>query len=340
MTMDARKQRVLQAIVALYGLEGEPVGSSVLANYFDMALSSATLRNEMAALTKLGLLEQPHTSAGRVPSAQGYRYYLDHLIDAPKSGTLPEKDRCRIDDLFAAMDAEPEKLVPAATRCLADMTGCAAAATTPQAPDLCIAHFEVVQVGRYSAAVLAVTSSGGVRTRVARIHTGLTREDADEMARLLNSSLTFVAPEDLTPSLTASLVLSAGRRLAPVVFAAEALVRTRPQFYLEGVQYLAKMPDVRTNLGALLEVFSDNEAARALIEPGSGKVTATLGEDIEPAMPNLCIVSKRYLAGGGLYGTVAVIGSNRMEYEHLIPVLNYFAIKLGQSMSGKKEEQT
>ena len=112
------------------------------------------------------------------------------------------------------------------------------------------------------------------------IHTGLTREDADEMARLLNSSLTFVAPEDLTPSLTASLVLSAGRRLAPVVFAAEALVRTRPQFYLEGVQYLAKMPDVRTNLGALLEVFSDNEAARALIEPGSGKVTATLGEDL------------------------------------------------------------
>ncbi len=230
----------------------------------------------------------------------------------------------------------PKKLAQSAARALADYTGCAAVATTPQAEDLCIAHFEVVQVGRYSAAVLAVTSSGGVRTRVARIHTGLTREDADEMARLLNSSLTFVAPEDLTPSLTASLVLSAGRRLAPVVFAAEALVRTRPQFYLEGVQYLAKMPDVRTNLGALLEVFSDNEAARALIEPGSGKVTATLGEDIEPAMPNLCIVSKRYLAGGGLYGTVAVIGSNRMEYEHLIPVLNYFAIKLGQSMSGKK----
>ena len=270
---------------------------------------------------------------------KGYRYYLDHLLEAPAAIALSAADRENIDRLFADMDVEPEKLAQSAARALADYTGCAAVATTPQAEDLCIAHFEVVQVGRYSAAVLAVTSSGGVRTRVARIHTGLTREDADEMARLLNSSLTFVAPEDLTPSLTASLVLSAGRRLAPVVFAAEALVRTRPQFYLEGVQYLAKMPDVRTNLGALLEVFSDNEAARALIEPGSGKVTATLGEDIEPAMPNLCIVSKRYLAGGGLYGTVAVIGSNRMEYEHLIPVLNYFAIKLGQSMSGKKEEQ-
>jgi len=102
MTMDARKQRVLQAIVALYGLEGEPVGSSVLANYFDMAVSSATLRNEMAALTKLGLLEQPHTSAGRVPSAKGYRYYLDNLLtdDQP----LDRVTRARVDAVFASLD--------------------------------------------------------------------------------------------------------------------------------------------------------------------------------------------------------------------------------------------
>ena len=106
MTMDARKQRVLQAIVALYGLEGEPVGSSVLANYFDMAVSSATLRNEMAALTKLGLLEQPHTSAGRVPSAKGYRYYLDNLLtdDQP----LDRVTRARVDAVFASLDHEPE----------------------------------------------------------------------------------------------------------------------------------------------------------------------------------------------------------------------------------------
>lgn len=83
MTMDARKQRILEAIVAIYSTGGEPVGSGLLASHFDMALSSATLRNEMAALTKLGLLEQPHASAGRVPSPKGYRYYLDHLLEAP-----------------------------------------------------------------------------------------------------------------------------------------------------------------------------------------------------------------------------------------------------------------
>ena len=339
MAMDARKQRILEAIVALYALGGEPVGSGLLASYFDMSVSSATLRNEMAALTRLGLLEQPHTSAGRVPSPKGYRYYLDHLLQGPDATALVDEDRQQIDALFAAMDAEPEKLAPAAARALADYTGCAAAATTPRADDLCIAHFEVVQVGRYSAAVLAVTSAGGVRTRVARVDTGLSRSDAAQLAQLLNRSLTFVSPEDLTPMLSASLRVAAGARLSPVVAAAEALVRTGPQTYLEGAQYLAQKADVRQTLGQLLEIFSDNRAATELIRPEGGRITAKLGEDLDPEMPNLCIVSKRYLAGGGLTGTMAIIGSSRMSFSRLIPILNYFAGKLGQSMSGKRQEE-
>ena len=191
MTMDARKQRVLQAIVALYGLEGEPVGSSVLANYFDMAVSSATLRNEMAALTKLGLLEQPHTSAGRVPSAKGYRYYLDNLLtdDQP----LDRVTRARVEAVFASLDHEPEKLAQGAAKALAAISGCTAAVSTPCAEDLCVAHYEVVQVGRSAAAVLAVTTAGYVRTRVARVRTGLSRENAAALAALLNRNLTFVA---------------------------------------------------------------------------------------------------------------------------------------------------
>ena len=335
MAMDARKQRILEAIVALYSTDGEPVGSGLLASYFDMAVSSATLRNEMAALTRLGLLEQPHTSAVRVPSAEGYRYYLDHLLTAPGATTLPDSDKAQIDAMFDQMDIEPEKLARSAAQALAEAAGCAAAITTPQAPDLCIAHFEVVQVGRYSAAVLAVTSAGGVRTRVARVETGLTRTDATQIAQLLNSRLTFVAPQDMDPMLIASLVMAAGRRLAPVVLAAQALVATEPQAYLEGAQYLAQMPDVRQNLGTLLEVFSDSREALALLAPDGGKITAKLGTDTDPAMPGACIVSKRYLAGGGLTGTVALIGSTRMEYRRVIPILDYFAAKLGHSMAGQ-----
>ena len=130
-------------------------------------------------------------------------------------------------------------------------------------------------------------------------------------------------------------VLAAGQRLAPVIMAAQALVTTGPQACLEGAQYLAKMPDVRQNLGTLLEIFSDNEAATELIRPEGNRITATLGCDLDPAMPGACIVSKRYLAGGGLTGSVAIIGSTRMEYQRLLPILDYFAAKLGQSMAGQ-----
>jgi len=170
---------------------------------------------------------------------------------------------------------------------------------------------------------------------VARVDTGLTRDDAANLAQLLNRGLTFVAPQDLSPMLMASMVLAAGQRLAPVIMAAQALVTTGPQACLEGAQYLAKMADVRQNLGTLLEIFSDNEAATELIRPEGNKITATLGCDLDPAMPGACIVSKRYLAGGGLTGSVALIGSTRMEYERLLPILDYFAARMGQSMAGQ-----
>lgn len=223
MTMDARKQRVLQAIVALYGLEGEPVGSSVLANYFDMAVSSATLRNEMAALTKLGLLEQPHTSAGRVPSAKGYRYYLDNLLSANEP--LDRVTRARVDAVFASLDHEPEKLAQGAAKALAAISGCTAAVSTPCAEDLCISHFEVVQVGRSAAAVLAVTTAGYVRTRVARVRTGLSRDNAAALAAVLNQHLTFVAPVDLNRRMLSELCSQIRPELVPVVSAAAAILQ-------------------------------------------------------------------------------------------------------------------
>ena len=336
MTVDDRKRRVLEAIVALYGMDGEPVGSSLLSEYLDMAVSSATLRNEMAALTKLGLLAQPHTSAGRVPSPQGYRYYVDHLLqDIP---ALDAESRRMVDSLFYNMDIEPEKLAQSAARALADVTGVAAAATTPRADDLCIAHFEVVQVGRYSAAVLAVTSAGGVRTRVARVDTGLSRQEAAAMAQLLNAHLSFVSPADLSDAMLIGLARQCSPQLTPVLGAAAALIRTEPVAQLEGAQNLVKWPESRHNLATLLEIFADSANASHLIAPDGGKLTVQLGDEMEPTMPGISILSKRYLAGGGLTGTVALIGPSRMNFRKLIPIMDYFSTKLGQCMSGKNQE--
>ena len=408
MTMDARKQRVLQAIVALYGLEGEPVGSSVLANYFDMAVSSATLRNEMAALTKLGLLEQPHTSAGRVPSAKGYRYYLDHLLtdDQP----LDRVTRARVDAVFASLDHEPEKLAQGAAKALAAISGCTAAVSTPCAEDLCIAHYEVVQVGRSAAAVLAVTTAGYVRTRVARVRTGLSRENAAALAALLNRNLTFVAPVDLSSRLLSELCGQISPELVPVVSAAAVLavttagyVRTRvarvrtglsrenaaalaallnrnltfvapvdlssrllselcgqispelvpvvsaaaailqdsttPHVFLGGEQHLLDWPQLDGKVGTILTLLNDEEEAARLIAPlEEQNESILLGEDIEPQIPGLCIVSDRYLVGGGLWGSIALIGPTRMPFQKLMPLLHAFADQLGEGMSGKRKD--
>ena len=342
MAMDERKQRILQAIVALYAMEGEPVGSGLLCRYLDdLAVSSATLRNEMAALTKLGLLEQPHTSAGRVPSAKGYRYYLDHLL--PEDTKVPAKERTQIDAFFRDLDYEPEKLLRSAARGLSELTGYTVVATMPRADDLCIAHFEVVQVGRYSAAVLAVTNTGGVRTRVARVETGLSREDAADLAMLLNQGLTFVSPADLNSSLLEALAAALGSRgeaLYPVISAAAALLSdaARPRAFVEGPQYLLQWPELTEYMPQILSIFSNDETAGQMIRPPSNLTAVFLGEDMQPPMPGLCVVSKRYLAGGGLRGSIALIGPARMPFKQLIPRLEAFALKLGECMSGKIQE--
>ena len=334
MTVDARKQRVLQAIVSLYGMDGEPVGSGVLANYLDMAVSSATLRNEMAALAKLGLLEQPHTSAGRVPSAKGYRYYLDHLLESGQP--LDLQTRNNILSIFESLDQEPDQLAQGAARALARMTGYTAAVTTPRADDLCIVHYEVVQVGRYSAAVLAVTSAGYARTRVARVNVGLTRERAAALAALLNSRMIFVAYQDLTERMLAQARMAAGPDLCPVVDAAAALLEdcASPHVYLGGEQYLLGWPQMADYQQSLLAILNDDEAAGRLITPATKNTTVLLGEDLTHPMPGLCVVSKRYLVGGGLTGTIALIGPVRMPFPELIPILEAFADELGKGMTG------
>lgn len=339
MTMDARKQRVLQAIVALYGLEGEPVGSSVLANYFDMAVSSATLRNEMAALTKLGLLEQPHTSAGRVPSAKGYRYYLDNLLadDQP----LDRVTRARVDAVFASLDHEPDKLAQGAAKALAAISGCTAAVSTPCSEDLCVAHFEVVQVGLSAAAVLAVTTAGYVRTRVAKVRSGLSREKAAALAALLNRSLTFVAPVDLSSRMLSGLCAQIDPGLVPVISAAAAILQdsAKPHVYLGGEQHLLEWQQLDGKVGDILTLLNEEEQAARLIAPPKGRnESVLLGEDLEPQIPGLCIVSNRYLVGSGLWGSIALIGPTRMPFQTLMPLLRLFADELGEGMSGKRKD--
>ena len=339
MELTERKKKVLRSVVDLYIRTAEPVGSKAITELPDMKYSSATIRNEMAELTAMGYLEQPHTSAGRVPSAKGYRYYLDNLLtdDQP----LDRVTRARVDAVFASLDHEPEKLAQGAAKALAAISGCTAAVSTPCAEDLCIAHYEVVQVGRSAAAVLAVTTAGYVRTRVARVRTGLSRENAAALAALLNRNLTFVAPVDLSTRMLSELCSQIAPELVPVVSAAAAILQdsVKPHVFLGGEQYLLDWPQLDGRVGDILTLLNDEEQAASLIAPPENRSESVLlGEDLEPQIPGLCIVSDRYLVGGGLWGSIALIGPTRMPFQKLMPLLHYFADQLGEGMSGKRKD--
>ena len=338
--MDDRKQRVLRAIVTLYGTDGEPVGSSLLAEYFGRAVSSATLRNEMAALTRLGLLEQPHTSAGRVPSPQGYRYYLDHLMESSRG--LAPGQRTRIDALFAQMDYDPERLAQSAAQALSQNTGYIAVATTPQSADMCVAHYEVVQVGFSTAAVLAVTNAGGVRTRTVKLEMALHPTEAARAEQALNLHLTFRNAADVDEDIlrrTAQAMGANAALLYPILSSAVTLLREggRASVYVEGqknaLDYAGLSDNVFRNLLALL---ADEEAVRRVVAPEGPGTAVLLGEDVEAyPIPGLCIMSRQYLAGGGRTGAIALVGPTRMPYRELMPELEYYALLLGECMSGK-----
>ena len=249
--------------------------------------------------------------------------------------------RARVDAVFASLDHEPEKLAQGAARALAAISGCTAAISTPCAEDLCIAHYEGVQVGRSAAAVLAVTTAGYVRTRVARVRTGLSRENAAALAALLNRNLTFVAPVDLSPRLLAELCSQIDPELVPVISAAAAILQdsVKPHVFLGGEQYLLDWPQLDGKVGDILTLLNDEEQAAALIAPPTDRSESVLlGEDLEPQIPGLCIVSDRYLVGGGLWGSIALIGPTRMPFQKLMPLLHYFADQLGEGMSGKRKD--
>ena len=157
MRFDERKMKILSAIVETYIRTGEPVGSKTLSEMPGIGVSPATVRNEMASLFSMGLLEQPHTSAGRIPSHLGYRIYVDRLM---KEEPLTEKERDEIDALFNVGDPDPDRLLQDAAEALAEYTDCATVAMTTTPSYVTVEHIDIVPADKSNSAVLSLIAFG------------------------------------------------------------------------------------------------------------------------------------------------------------------------------------
>ena len=166
MRFDERKMKILSAIVETYIRTGEPVGSKTLSEMPGIGVSPATVRNEMASLFSMGLLEQPHTSAGRIPSHLGYRIYVDRLM---KEEPLTEKERDEIDALFNVGDPDPDRLLQDAAEALAEYTDCATVAMTTTPSYVTVEHIDIVPADKSTVVLLVIASNGVVKSKVCRL---------------------------------------------------------------------------------------------------------------------------------------------------------------------------
>ena len=236
MKLDIRKLKVLTAIVETYIETGEPVGSKTVARKLDFQVSSATIRNDMAALFDMGLLEQPHTSAGRVPSHLGYRIYVDQLMHCQP---LSEEEQREIDALFNVRDPDPDRLLEDAAEALADYTKCATVSTTITPKTVQVKRVEIVPAGARTVVVLVIATNGVIKNKVCRVDFGLTTEIVEFLNQFCNGRLVGKSVSDISQWYINSIAVTLGdysTLFVPVLATVYELCReiNEGQFYTSG----------------------------------------------------------------------------------------------------------
>ena len=334
MDISDRKCMVLAAIVALHTQSGEPVGSKRLLDSFN--ISSATIRNEMTALTEMGLLEQPHTSAGRVPTADGYRYYVDHLM---RLYPLTAQERRSIDSEVAEMDTDPDKAAQQAAKALSELTGLAAVSNTVRGSNPHIVHYQLVRVGRYNIAVLAVSNAGAVKSRVCRTETELSDTQLRQVESALNAGATFVSYQD-AGARTMRRVTDAAEceasAVLPFAYCALRLINEVAQVnvFAAGQQNLLRFSELDCCMRQLLELFSDSAFLTDTFARVTQPVAVCIGDDTKLyGLSQISMVLSRFHASGGMYGGLGVVGPVRINYQYIIPRIKYFCDSISTALT-------
>lgn len=335
MDISHRKQMILAEIVALHTDSGDPIGSRLLQEFLrDFSVSTATLRNEMAQLTNLGLLEQPHTSAGRVPTELGYRYYLNNLMQVKPLSRAETKN---IQDEVNKMDTDPDKAAEFAADSLAKLSGLGAITSTPITTETQISYYDLVKVGRYNIAVLGVTNLGALKTRVCRTDLELNDADLTLIRNLLNSTMRFVSASDVTEDRQQEIIDQCGDmkdKYAGVIKAAMKLLESAGdvRVFRSGQKTLLRFPEIADHVDEVVQLFEDTEGLAKLLS-SEGGVECYVGRELGPGFDNLSMVVGRYRVAGGGHGGLAVVGPVRMNYESIVPRLSAYCKAMSEALA-------
>ena len=328
MELDERKQKILYAIIRTYMETGEPVGSRTISKYSDLNLSSATIRNEMSDLEEMGYIIQPHTSAGRIPSDKGYRLYVDHILEN-KDQEIQE-----FKDLMVERTDKLEQMLQRLVKALAANTNYATMVSTPAVRGNKLKFIQLSKVN--STQILAVIMIEGnlVRNKVIDVTEELDQETVLKLNILLNSVLNGLSIEEINLGMIQNLKEQAGihsELVASVIDAVAEVIHAEDEvkIYTSGATNIFRYPELSDN-GKASEIISTFEEKRELTDlvnqtlenSESRGIQVYIGQESPiQAMKDCSVVTATYELGGGLQGTIGIIGPKRMDYENVLKTL-------------------
>jgi heat-inducible transcriptional repressor len=337
MVLDRRKQTLLQAIVVHYVQRAEPVGSHFLAAQEALGVRSATIRNELSEMTDLGYLRQPHTSAGRIPSDLGYRYYVDHLmtwdrLSAAHARAIRNAQRLNEGDL--------EQLLTQTCRVLSSLTRYTSVASPPTTEEAVVRQVHLVQTGPRRLLAVVVLDNGQVVHRFAEVGTDLSPAEVTRLGNVVDGHLRDCSVSRV-PSTPPQVDEVAGHEevLRSVLTAIRrGLSGEESDVLMEGASHILEQPEFRESnrVEPLVRFLEERKTAYETLQNllSREELTVSIGqENPHESMHEVSVVVARYNAGPRSSGWVGVLGPTRMQYEQAVPAVQYAARVLSETLT-------
>ena len=326
MAIDERKIKILQAIINDYIMTGEPVGSRTIAKRYDLGVGSATIRNEMADLEEMGYLEQPHTSAGRVPSNKGYRLYVDKLM---QTGSLTKDEELKIKEyIINSAMYEVDKIVKQACSLLSELTNLTTVVQTPSVRSSYIKSIQLLPIDSHNLVSVIVADSGVIKNhRIQMINKVLNLT----LRNLTIEEINLEVINNLKHELTGFDEVFNG--ILPALY--ETLKESNnTEVFVEGATNIFNYPEYNNIEKAkeILSLISDKDNLLDLIEPGND-ITIRIGEEnFFPEAKDCSIISAEYSVDGRPIGKIGLIGPKRINYSKVVAIMNQVMKELNKSL--------
>ena len=337
MELDERKKKILQAVIRNYLETGEPVGSRTISKYTDLNLSSATIRNEMADLEEMGYILQPHTSAGRIPSDKGYRLYVDTMMEEK------EREVVEMKEMLVERQDKMETLLKQVARVLAQNTQYATMISAPQAKRNKLKFIQLSRVDANQILAVIVIEGNVIKNSILPVTEELDDETLLKLNILLNTHLNGLAIDEINLGMISVMKQQAGIHseiVSEVIDAVAEGIRAEEdlEIYTSGTNNIFRYPELADQQKAseLINTFEEKQLLGELLqdtqaENGTTGIQVYIGAETPvQSMRDCSVVTATYELGGGMKGTIGIVGPKRMDYDKVVGTLRTIQTQLDE----------